>query len=142
MILIDANLLIYAYDDNAKSHDAARRWLEARLQEDDLIGIPWATILAFLRIATNARLFEQPLSIEEGIQIVDEWISWPGVVALEPGERYWQILRGILPASQARGPNVMDAHLAALAIENGATLCTADRGFARFPGLKVEYPLG
>jgi hypothetical protein len=141
LILIDANLLIYAYDDDAKSHDQARTWLERKFQAPEPVAIAWTTILAFLRIGTNPRLFGQPLSIQEAVGIVDEWLSQPEVVTVEAGERYWAILRGLLPVSQARGPNVMDAQLAALAIENGATLCTADRGFARFPGLRVEYPL-
>jgi toxin-antitoxin system PIN domain toxin len=141
MILIDANLLLYAYDPRAAQHEAGRLWLEATLSGPQLVRFAWLTMWAFLRIATNPRVFERPLSMTEAAQIVSSWLAQPSVGVLEPGERYWAILRGLAEDGQAVGPLVMDAALAALAIEHGATLCTTDRDFARFEGLTWMNPL-
>jgi uncharacterized protein len=141
LILVDANLLLYAYDASAENQRIAQEWLESVFEGSEPIGLAWVTLLAFLRIGTNPRAFVHPFSIGEAVGVVSDWISQPQAVLVNPGERHWEILRDLIPASQARGPLVMDAHLAAMAIENGATLCTSDRDFARFRGLKVEYPL-
>ncbi|MDR5694883.1 MAG: PIN domain-containing protein [Armatimonadota bacterium] len=93
-----------------------------------------------MRILTNPRAFEYPLSIEEAIPIVSSWLERPMVGILEPGDRHWGIFNDLLRRTHARGPMVIDAYLAALAIEHGATLCTADRDFARFPGLRLLNP--
>lgn len=106
------------------------------------VGFCWPTILAFLRIATHPRAVVRPLSIAEARGIVDSWLAVPIAALVLPTERHWEILGGLLGSGQASGPLVSDAHLAALAIEHGATLVTNDRDFARFPGLRVEYPLG
>jgi hypothetical protein len=140
VILVDANLLLYAYNPSLERHERSRVWLEEVLSKPGPVRLAWATILAFLRIGTNPRAFENPLSIEEAIRIVSEWLAQPMVAILEPGERHWAILSDLLSTAQLRGPTVMDAHLAALAIEHGATLCTSDRGFTRFPGLRVLNP--
>lgn len=141
MILVDANLLLYAYDSAAPEHPKARRWLEDVLARPEPVLFPWHSIHAFLRIATNPRAWTSPLSIEEARAIVDEWLSLPNVVTPCPGERHWEILRGLLADSQCRGPLVTDAVLAALAMEYGAELCTNDRDFGRFPALRVLNPL-
>ena len=141
MIVLDANLLIYAYDSVAAQHRRARTWLEQRFAGAENIGLSWITILAFLRIATSRRYESSPITVEEASTIVDGWVGLPNVVLTSPTDRHWRILSDLLPKSQARGPLIMDAHLAALAIEHGATLCTNDRDFLRFPGLKVEFPL-
>ena len=141
MILVDANLLIYAYDSSSPSHGLARGWLEEALSGFDPVCLSWQTILAFLRIITHSRVFERPLLAHEAVATVDSWLEQPAVRLLEPGERHWQILKRLLPEAQARGPLVMDAHLAALAIEHGATLCSSDRDFSRFRGLRVVNPL-
>jgi uncharacterized protein len=141
VILVDANLLLYAYNPSFDRHQRARAWLETVLSSHDPVCFAWATILAFLRLATNPRAFEYPLSIKEAIPIVSAWLEQPMVAILEPGERHWAILTGLLSQTQVRGPAVMDAHLAALAIEHGAVLCTSDRDFARFPRLRVLNPL-
>ncbi len=141
MILIDANLLLYAYDASSGSHRRAHAWLEGVLSGPEPFGLAWATILGFLRISTHPRVFASPLSIAEAVSIVSEWLAHPGVRVLDPGERHWAILSELLPASQARGPLVMDAHLAALAIEHGAVLCTTDQDFTRFRGLRRLNPL-
>lgn len=141
MILIDANLLLFAYRPRAPQHAASREWLEAVLNGAELVRFAWLTVWAFLRISTNARVFEQPLSIGEAETAVAAWLVQPNAAVLEPGERYWDILRALLHESQAAGPLVMDAALAALALEHGATLYTTDRDFSRFPGLKWTSPL-
>ncbi len=141
MILLDANLLIYAYDSLATEHSKARSWLERRFSGTEDIGLSWVTVLAFLRIATSRRYESDPMSTEEAASVVTGWIALQNVILVAPTDRHWSILSELLPKSQARGPLIMDAHLAALAIEHGATLCTNDRDFLRFPGLKVEFPL-
>jgi toxin-antitoxin system PIN domain toxin len=141
VILLDVNLLLYAHNSGAREHKRAATWLEAAISGTEMIGLSWETILGFLRIATTPKLFAMPREIDEIIQIVDAWLVQENVVLVTPGDRHWPIFRDLLPKSQARGPLIMDAHLAALAIEHGATLCTNDRDFMRFPGLKVEFPL-
>lgn len=141
MILVDANLLLYAYFPRAEQHDRARTWLEAALSGLEPIGLSWSTVLAFLRLATSPRVFERPLSIVEGEAIVSSWLAGQCVVLVNPGDRYWAILRTLLIHAQVQGPLVSDAALAALAIEHGATLATTDRDFARFPGLCLSNPL-
>ena len=141
MILVDANLLLHAYDPSSPRHVAARNWFEATLSKPEPVGLAWITLLAFVRIGTNPRPLEHPLTIAEAGTIVSEWLEHPNVTLLNPGERHWPILRDLMTRGQARGPLVTDAHLAALAIEHGAELATTDRDFARFPGLKFFNPL-
>ena len=141
MILTDANLLLYAYNVDAAEHDTARQWLETQLSGTDLFCFAWQTITAFLRISTNQRAFAAPLSIKEATGIVGEWLERPQTVLLTPGEKHWAIFQKLMESGQTRGPLVMDAHLAALALEHGATLASSDRDFSRFPGLKLINPL-
>lgn len=141
MILVDANLLLYAYDPNAAQHEASRSWLEVTLSGSPLVRFSWLTLWAFLRIATNPRVFERPLSMTEAEHHVSSWLAQPSAGLLEPGERHWAILQQITRDGQASGPLVMDAALAAIAIEHGATLCTTDRDFSRFPGLTWTNPI-
>ena len=141
MILVDANLLLYAYHPRAEWHEKSRTWLEAALSGRELVRFAWLTLWAFLRIATNPRVFERPLSISEAGAAVSAWLAQPGSGVLEPGERHWEILSGLMREAQIAGPLVMDAVLAAIAIEHGAMLCTTDRDFSRFLGLKWTNPL-
>jgi toxin-antitoxin system PIN domain toxin len=141
VILVDSNLLLYAYNPSFERHDRARTWLEEVFSNPEPVGLAWQSILAFMRIGTSARAFEQPLSTAEATGIVGRWLELPMVVLLEPGPRHWPILVALLDRTDVRGPLVMDAHLAALAIEHGAKLVTSDRDFARFPGLRTENPL-
>jgi len=141
MILADANLLLYAYHARAAQHRASREWLEAVLSGPDLVRFAWLTLWAFLRISTNPRAFTRPLSTTEAEAAVSAWLAQPAAGILEPGDRYWEILRGLLREGQTVGPLVMDAALAALAIEHGAVLCTTDSDFSRFPGLTWKNPL-
>jgi len=141
MILVDANLLLYAYHPRSAHHDRSRRWLERSLSGTELVRVAWVTLWAFLRISTNPRAFESPLSTAEAHALVAAWLDVPNVDILEPGERHLEILSGLMDRAQAAGPLVMDAALAALAIEHGATLHTTDRDFSRFPGLRWHNPL-
>ena len=141
MILIDANLLLYAYHPKAEQHEKSRAWLEAVLSGPDLVRFTWLTLWAFLRIATNSRVFERPLSPSEAAAAISTWLGQPVAGILDPGERHWDILRGLLRDGQTVGPLMMDAVLAAIGIEHGATLCTTDRDFSRFSGLKWTNPL-
>jgi toxin-antitoxin system PIN domain toxin len=142
LILIDANLLLYAYDAGSREHEKSRAWLERTLSGPGFVGFAWINLWAFLRIGTSTRVFERPMSAEEADCAVSAWLAQPNVGILEPGERHWQILRSLLRDGQASGPLVMDAVVAAIALEHGATLCTTDRDFSRFPGLKWTNPLG
>lgn len=141
MILIDANLLLYAYDPSSPHHQYARDWLENTLSKPEHVGLAWMTLLAFVRIGTSPRAVEHPLSMPEAVRIVSDWLERPTVTILNPGERHWEILRDLVTRGQAHGSLIMDAHLAALAIEHGATLATTDRDFSRFPGLRIFNPL-
>jgi toxin-antitoxin system PIN domain toxin len=141
VILIDANLLLYAYHPRAEQHERSRAWLEAALGGPELVRFAWLTLWAFLRIATNPRAFERPLSASEAMSAIASWLAQPAAGVLEPGERHWDILADLVREGQASGPLVMDAALAAVAVEHGATLCTTDRDFSRFSRLKWRNPL-
>jgi toxin-antitoxin system PIN domain toxin len=141
VILVDASLLLYAYNTSAPEHVAARDWWSARLDSPGLVGLAWVTILAFLRITTSPRVYPRPFSGAHARRQVDLWLERSQVRILQPGERHWPILRELLATSQSTGPLTTDAHLAALALEHGASLCSTDRDFTRFPGLTWENPL-
>ena len=141
MILVDANLLLYAYNSSDPRHTKARAWLEETIAGPTPIRFAWVTVLAFVRIATNPRAFARPMSISAATAVVSSWLAQPSVGLVEPTERHWEILEPLLVDAQARGDLVTDAHLAALALEHGATVFTTDRDFARFSGLRVLDPL-
>lgn len=141
MILVDANLLIYAVNSELPQHGAARHWLENLLSGKESVGLAWVVVLAFLRITTRGDLFERPLSADQALAYVDEWLRQPFVKAVPPGDNHWGILLNLLHMSGTAGNLTSDAHLAALAIENGATVHSADNDFKRFAGLKHVNPL-
>jgi uncharacterized protein len=141
MILIDANLLLYASDDHSPHHLPARHWLERTLSGPEPAALAWTVILAFLRLSTDPCVFQRPLTVTRAIEVIAGWLEDPRFTLLEPGERHWPILQHVLAKGQATGKLVMDAHLAALTIEHGATLASADRDFARFPSLNLLNPL-
>lgn len=141
MILVDANLMLYAYNASAEDHVKAKRWLEQVFSGPEPVALSWHVILAFMRIATNPRAFPHPLSRTDVAVIVSEWFERPQTIIVTPGENHWEILQRTCSAGKASGALVMDAHLATLAIEHGATLYSSDRDFARFPNLKFENPL-
>jgi toxin-antitoxin system PIN domain toxin len=140
LILFDANILLYAYHSRSESHLVCRRFVEKSLSGPEPAALCWQSILAFLRIGTNARVFQHPFSRKEATSIVALWLDQPSIVLIEPGERFWEILSSIIDTAQVSGPLMTDAALAALSIEHGATLCTTDRDFARFPSLRTVDP--
>lgn len=140
MKLLDANVLLYAYDARSAHHEACREWLTGVLNDDEPVGLPWQTLLAFVRIATNSRAVQTPIPVTQACAIVDSWLQRPQVVVVEPGDRYWDILREQLTQAKVSGSLVTDASLAALALEQGATLCSTDRDFLRFTTLKRLDP--
>jgi uncharacterized protein len=139
--ILDANVLLYAYNADAPQQPVAARWLAELLEGDDAIGLPWLTVWAFIRIATNSRTWTTPLSTTEVFAIVDGWIAQPGVVVLQPGPRHAEILKRLVIDHAVTGALVTDAVLAALAIENGAVLASTDQDFRRFPELRWTNPL-
>jgi toxin-antitoxin system PIN domain toxin len=140
MKLLDANILLYAYDSGSIHHGVCREWLEAAFNAGETIVLPWQTALAFVRIATNPRAVRQPLSGVEACAIVNAWLERPSVTVIGAGERFWDIFREHVADAQVAGPLVTDAALAALALESGAILCSTDRDFRRFRGLKIIDP--
>lgn len=141
MIVLDANILLYAYDTEASHHRVAKAFLERVFSASEPIGIPAHSIAAFLRIMTHTGLRISRFSLEEAVEIVDEWLSLPQVRLLVPGERYWTLLRRTLLEGHAAGRLVTDAEIAAITMEYGGELQTNDRDFARFPGLRWKNPL-
>lgn len=141
MILVDANLLLYAVNQDLPQHRAAREWLEATLSGHQPVGLPWVVVLAFLRLATSPRVFERPLGVGAATAYVDEWLALPIVTAVVPGEGHWPILRNLLADAGTGGNLTTDAHIAALALEHGCTVCSSDNDFKRFPGLRHVNPL-
>ncbi len=141
MIVLDANVLLYAYNSASDLHARARAWIEAVLSGIEPVGIPWQTVSAFVRIMTNTRLPGERLTTSEAVQVIADWLAQPNVQFLAPGEHHWGLFRQMMIDGQASGPLVTDASLAAVTLEYGGTLYTTDRDFARFPGLRWINPL-
>lgn len=141
MKIVDLNLLIYAINRDSPHHARARAWLEATLSADEPVGLPWVVVLGFIRLSTSDRVLPRPLTTDQSISVVDSWLSQPVVVPVGPGDEHWRLLRQLLGDSGSAGNLTTDAHLAALAIEHGAELCSTDADFARFAGLRWQNPL-
>ena len=141
MILVDANLLIYAHVTTFSQHPNAREWLDDRINGVAPVGLPWPSILAFLRIVTNPRIFERPEALEGAWRQIEEWLDCPSVWIPQPNERHVEIVKSLLIGQRLQANLIPDAGLAALAIEHGLVLCSTDGDFARFPGLRWENPL-
>jgi len=141
MTLVDANLLICAVNSAAPQHRAARNWLDATLSGTEELGFAWPVILAFLRIASHPGFFPSPLSTVAATAKMDAWLEQPGVRVLDPSTKHWTSFAKLLRRTQCTGNLIQDAHLAALVIERGATLCSTDSDFSRFPALKWSNPL-
>ncbi len=141
MTIIDANLLLYAYNADAPQQPAAAQWLGKLLASGETIALPWVTIWAFIRISTNPRIWPNPRPAPEAFAIVGEWLAQPGVIPLHPGARHAEIPEKLVSDHGATGPLVTDAVLAALAMEHGAMLASTDQDFRRFPDLRWLNPL-
>ena len=140
MILVDANLLVYAAVEEAPEHKCARLWLDERLDGSARVGLPWPSLLAFVRLVANPRAVARPVALRDAWRLVNAWLARPQAWVPLPTERHGEILGALLERESAYRI-VPDAHLAALAIEHGLRLCSADGDFARFQGLTWENPL-
>lgn len=141
MKIVDLNLLLYAVNRDAPAHEAARTWWEEALSGDEQVGLTWVVLLGFLRLSTRPAVMPMPLSPSQAAGLVDEWFGQAACVVVHPGERHWEILRSLLEAAGSAGNLTTDAHLAAVAIEHGATLYSTDGDFGRFAGLEYVNPL-
>ncbi|MGH9164068.1 MAG: TA system VapC family ribonuclease toxin [Acidimicrobiales bacterium] len=140
-MLVDANLLIFAYDETSPFHDRAHAWLEQQLSGARRVGIPWPSALAFLRLTTNPRVATRPLTAGRAWAVVESWFTSPSAWVPTPATRHREILGGLVTKLHLTANLIPDAHLAALAIEHGLELCSADSDFARFPDLRWRNPL-
>ena len=141
MIVVDANLLIYSYDSDSPHHKKSRAWVEQTFSSAEPVGLPWQTVTAFLRVITNRKLPGSRLTVEQAAQPVDEWLAQPNVRMLAPGDEHWSELKRMMVEGRASGPLVSVAELVALTVEHAGVLYSADRDFARFPGLRWKNPL-
>jgi toxin-antitoxin system PIN domain toxin len=141
VILVDANILLYARVAGFSQHEPARTWLDEKLNGAPRVGLPWQSLLAFVRLASNPRVFERPLNAVEAWSQAEEWLACPPAWAPAPTEKHGEILATLISVVGNR-PNLLpDASLAALALEHGLILCSTDADFARFPGLQWDNPL-
>ncbi len=141
MILVDANILVFAATRTSAHHRAAHEWLDDQLNGDGPVGLPWGSLLAFLRIITNPRIASPSLPMADALKQTSEWLGVAQVWIPAPTERHGEVLGRLLTLPGTHSNLVPDAHLAALAIEHGLTLCSTDGDFARFPGLRWANPL-
>jgi toxin-antitoxin system PIN domain toxin len=139
--LPDANLLLYAYDSMSPLYERARIWFEGLMSGSEPVGFSWLVLVAFIRISTRPSVFENPLSVLEAFEHLENWLTQPCAFIAEPTDRHLAVLRGLLEPLGTAGNLTNDAHLAALAIEHGAEVCSADTDFRRFPGLRWSNPL-
>ena len=141
MILVDANLLVYAHAASLPQHAAARTWLDERLNGTAAVGLPWPSLLGFVRLVTNPRIFQRPAPIRLAWEQVEDWLDCGPVRVPLPTSRHREVLKPLLVDTGGRSNLVPDAHLAALAIEHGLILCSSDGDFARFRGLRWQNPI-
>jgi hypothetical protein len=141
VILVDANLLVYAHVASFPQHQAARTWLDGKLGGVERVGLPWPSLLGFVRLVSNPRVFERPESVAKAWKQVEAWLRCRASWIPLPGERHEEVLRGLMATPGLRSNHVPDAHLAAIAIEHDLLLCSTDGDFARFGGLRWESPL-
>ena len=139
MKIVDANVLLYAVNADSAHHDSAQRWLRSSLSGNEAIGFPWVSLLAFVRVSTNPRIFASPLPLSAAFDLVDSWLGQPPSTVPAPTARHAALLRGLLEQTGAAGNLTTDAHLAVLAIEHSADVVTFDRDFARF-AVRVHIP--
>jgi toxin-antitoxin system PIN domain toxin len=141
VILVDANILLYAEDQLSPRHIAARAWWDSELSGTSPVCLCWTVMGAFIRIGTNPRVFEHPLSIDQALARIQSWIDQPCTRIVSPTDRHWTVFQKMLRDGQAVANLVTDAHLAALAVEHGCELISTDSDFSRFPGIRWRNPL-
>ena len=141
MILVDANILLYAEDELSPHHEAARAWWDAQLSGATPVCLCWTVVSAFIRISTNPRVFDSPLTLDQALSRVQSWLDQPCIRMLQPAERHWTVFSTLLKDGQATANLVTDAHLAAVALEHGCELISTDSDFSRFPGIRWRNPL-
>jgi toxin-antitoxin system PIN domain toxin len=141
VIILDANILIYAVNADSPVHRKAKAWLESALSGPETVAFSWNVLLAFLRLTTRPGLFPRPLSPDKAFDVLSEWLDQPFATVVHPGSRHLPILRELLRPLGTAGNLTSDAHVAALAIEHGAQVCSSDTDFARFQGLNWRNPL-
>jgi uncharacterized protein len=140
VVIVDANVLLYAVDAHSAHHEPAIAWLDHSLSGAEAVGLAWMALLAFIRIATSSSVFSTPLSVDEATSQVETWLDAPAAVVAQPTPRHAALLRGLLHDVGTAGNLTTDAHLAALALEHGADIVSYDRDFARFPGVRHRLP--
>lgn len=139
MKVVDANVLLYAVNLDSREHEAASRWLTDALSAEEAVALPWVSVLSFVRLSTNPRVFDIPLPLADAFDLVESWLGQPAATTIEPTRRHATILRGLLEGAGTAGNLTTDAHIAALALEHGAEVVTFDRDFVRF-GIRVLRP--
>ncbi len=140
MIKPDVNLLVYAHDDTSSFHESASLWFEEVLSTEQVF-FSWHTICGFLRVVTNNKIYKNPITIDQAIDIVDSWLERENTYLVSLEKRNWPLFTRMLLEGQAKGNLVMDAHIAAMAASCGATVASTDRDFTRFPGLQFTNPI-
>lgn len=141
MLLADVNVYLYAHRPESPDHDGFHAWLESALGGSEPFGVSEAVLASFVRIATHRRVFLEPTPIDTALAFCDAVLAAPAAVRVQPGPDHWRLFSSCVTSTGARGNAVPDAYLAALAMEQGATWVTTDRGFAHFPGLRWQHPL-
>lgn len=141
MLVIDINVLIYAYREESPRYEEYHAWIERAVSSHQLFSIPSLVRSGFLRIVTNPRIYPQPTPMPEALEVLSNLLAQPNHLVAEPGDRHWPIFEELCRKAEVRGNLVPDAYLAALVIEKGAELITVDRDYARFPGLRWRHPL-
>ena len=140
MVIVDANVLLYAVDRASAHHDRSLTWLDGALAGTEAVGLAWIALLAFIRVGTNASILPSPMTPDEATGQIESWLGAPAAVVAQPSPRHASLLRGLLRDAGTAGNLTTDAHLAALALEHGADIVSYDRDFARFPGVRHRLP--
>ena len=141
MVLVDVNLPLHAVNSESPFHERARTWWDSLLSQPDPVCLAWVTVLGFVRIATNSRVFVHPMLHTEAMACIDSWLEQPCIRIIEPLPGHWDLTKELLHAAGTAGNLTTDAHLAALAIQHSCTLCSTDSDFSRFPGLQWKNPI-